>query len=147
MKEIRGDVMQLIEGEFDALCITTNGFVKRNGECVMGRGIALTIKQRFPKVPFKLGTLINERGNHVHVIGKFKHGRLLSFPTKHHWREDSDINLIERSCYELEQFIDERGYTKVLLPRPGCGNGKLKWEHVKPVIERVLSDRVYIATF
>ena len=37
MKEIRGD---LFTQEADTICITTNGFVKANGECVMGRGCA-----------------------------------------------------------------------------------------------------------
>ena len=29
----------------------------------------------------------------------------------------------------------------IILPRPGCGNGKLKWCDVKKVIEPILIDK------
>jgi len=38
MKELRGN---LFHTPCDVICITTNGFVKRNGEAVMGRGCAV----------------------------------------------------------------------------------------------------------
>lgn len=149
MKEIKGDILELMTtGEFQAFCITTNGFVKKNGACVMGRGIALTCRDLFPNLDMKLGRLIRNKGNHVWVLDKYQHGFIISFPVKHNWWEDADIELIKRSCHELMQRIDNATLTKkVLLPRPGCGNGKLKWEDVKPVIEQILDDRVYVATF
>jgi len=34
-----------------------------------------------------------------------------------------------------------------VLPRPGCSNGGLDWEtEVKPVISKILSDRVWVIT-
>lgn len=35
----------------------------------------------------------------------------------------------------------------VLLPRPGCGNGKLQWDFVKREIEDLLDDRVTIVNW
>lgn len=54
-------------GVADALCITTNGCVIK-GECVMGRGIALEAKQRFPGIALHLGRSIQAEGNSTRVI-------------------------------------------------------------------------------
>lgn len=148
MREIRGDIFKLLEtNNFDGFCITTNGFVKSNGECVMGRGIALTCKQMFPNIARNLGSLIRMHGNHVHKLGMYNSSTIFSFPVKHNWWEAADIKLIERSCVELTQMLDKLHLESVLLPRPGCGNGRLNWNDVKPVIAKLLDDRVIVATF
>lgn len=147
MKELRGDIFDIMQNDYDAFCITTNGVVKKNGACVMGRGIAQTCRDRFKGIDHRLGQRILKDGNHVYQLGRYEDGRILSFPVKHKWNEEADIDLIERSCHELNALVDEKGYTKVLLPRPGCGNGKLKWKDVKPVIESILTDKIYVVTF
>ena len=65
MKELKGNMFNI---ECDALCITTNGFVKSNGECVMGRGCAKKIRQYYPNIAFDLGKLVKTEGNKVHLI-------------------------------------------------------------------------------
>lgn len=65
MIEITGD---LFNEPCDAFCITTNGFVKRNGECVMGRGCAKTAADRWFGLTERLGSLIKHRGNNVHML-------------------------------------------------------------------------------
>jgi hypothetical protein len=50
MKEVFGDAFDLIKN-YDSLCITTNGYVKNNGACVMGRGIALTAARKYFMLP------------------------------------------------------------------------------------------------
>lgn len=144
MREIKGDIFELMEtGLYDAFCITTNGFIKKNGECVMGAGIAKACKEKYPSLPLYLGGLITAYGNHCMYLGHF----MFSFPVKHNWFENADPVLIERSCKELMRIINNKGFTDVLLPRPGCGNGKLRYEDVKPILERCLDDRVIVATF
>lgn len=131
--------------------ITTNGDVKTNGACVMGRGCALEACERFPGIDHVLGRMIQGLGNHVHVL---KEG-ILSFPVKHHWRDRADIELIRRSATELRDFCDGRGtgidyrgpFYRILLPRPGCGNGGLNWTDVKPILESILDDRFAVITF
>lgn len=146
MLEVKGNAWDLLK-DYDSLCITTNGFVKKTGDCVMGRGIAYEAKSRIPDIEFHLGNLINQSGNNVYYLGVYKDKPIISFPVKHNWWENADIELIKRSCIQLEQLIDEMGLEKVLLPRPGCGNGKLKWDYVKQEIEPLLSDRVVIVSF
>ncbi len=146
MKEIFGNLWEL---PAEAICITTNGYVKNNGAAVMGRGCALEAKQRYPRLDFHLGSLIRFQGNRVFNMGLLDaDGPLLfTFPVKHHWREKADINLIKKSANQLMTAIEILELENVLLPRPGCGNGQLNWEEVKTVIEPLLDDRVSIVTF
>ena len=44
-------------------CITTNGFVKKNGEAVMGRGCAKEACERYPGLAKQLGEKIIKKGN------------------------------------------------------------------------------------
>ena len=123
--------------------ITTNGFVKRNGECVMGAGCAKEANERFPGLALKLGRYIKQYGNRCFRLGD----GLASFPVKHHWKEQADLELIKKSCGELMAMADKFSWNDVLLPRPGCGNGRLTWEEVKPVISELLDDRVTVIIF
>jgi len=62
MLEAYGNIWDLAP-DYDAVVITTNGYVKKNGEAVMGRGIAKEAKEIFPDLPLKLGKRITEHGN------------------------------------------------------------------------------------
>jgi hypothetical protein len=147
MREIRGELFELIK-QYDGMCVTTNGFVKRNGECVMGAGIAKTIKNMFPEIPYRLGQFIKQYGNNVLYIGDIEQVKpIFSFPVKHAWFEVADIELIKKSCIQLMEVIDDWNLETVLLPRPGCGNGKLNWLEVKEQIAPLLDDRVVVVTW
>lgn len=137
----------------DAKCITTNGFVKKNGEAVMGAGVAKQAKSRYPSLPKHFGSLLKEKGNHVMIIGTevaresdvlHRAFDYVAFPVKHNWWEKADIDLIERSANELVSLTNFMGWREVLLPRPGCNNGKLNWIDVKKVIEPILDDRFMV---
>jgi len=144
MIEIDGNIWNFYKIDKEAyICVTTNGLVKKTGECVMGAGVALEAKNRFNKLPFELGSSINKNGNNVYMFEKY---RIFTYPTKHNWYENSDINLIEKSAHQLLKYINHFNIPRVYLPRPGCGNGKLKWKDVKPVIEKILDDRILIVS-
>lgn len=141
MQEVFGNAIQLAKN-YNILCVTTNGTLRKDGACVMGRGIAKTIKELYPNVPYVLGKLIKQNGNITQHIITTKHNvDLVAFPVKHNWYETADIELIKRSCIQLIKYADGK---TVLLPRPGCGNGKLDWQQVKPIIEKILPDNIYI---
>ncbi len=139
MKEIKGN---LWEEETELLCITTNGFVKKDGSAVMGAGCAKEAKELFPGIEYKLAELINTYGNVVGPIWKDEAGRVIAtFPVKHNWYEDADIELIRRSALQLKEVMDTFRIERVVIPRPGCGNGGLDWEtQVKPVLEEIWTD-------
>ncbi len=145
MKEITGNIW----GYYDKgnwVVITTNGTVKKNGEAVMGRGVALEAKKRFPKFPATLGKFLNSYGNLVFTSNltdeKYEPIRLITFPTKNSPFEKSDMDLIERSAKQLAYVVP--GSMTVYMVRPGCGNGGLDWKDVKPVLEKYLDDRFVV---
>ena len=152
MLEATGDLWILAKGS--PLCITTNGDINSRGRAVMGRGIALEAAQRFPELPRELAKLIAMYGNHVHplfwhpISGLVNLYFLISFPVKDDWREAADPKLILRSAIELVKLADRMllDFLKIYLPRPGCSNGHLKWEDVKPIIEPLLDDRFVVVT-
>jgi hypothetical protein len=140
------------------VCVTTNGCTTAaRGYLVMGAGCAAQAATSYPKLPRILGSLVTTKGNHVYAIDEY---RLFSFPTKEHWKDDSDLLLIERSAQELMAVMDEQDKraaelgtdpnfgldTKVYLPRPGCGLGNLNWEHVRIPLHDILDDRVVAVT-
>ena len=143
MKEIYSDLFQLAKtGQFTHCCITTNGFVKSNGECVMGRGCAKTIADMHPNIPKILGASIKKRGNVPCILHTQDNVKFISFPVKHKWFENADIELIVKSALNVSKRVGLNA--KVLLPRPGCGNGNLNWNVVKKHLEDILDERFFI---
>ena len=53
-----GDMWSVF-GKTDLFCITTNSFIRKDGQLVMGRGIALATKKRVPNIAKMLGDRIN----------------------------------------------------------------------------------------
>lgn len=138
MTEETGDLWAWLDKA--PLAVTTNGTVNRKGECPMPRGCARQARERFPDLPAILGRQLAAYGNHVCELG---HG-LLSFPVEEHWLERPDPRLIARSAAELRAIADERGWTRVVLPRPGCGGGGLEWREVRELLAPHLDDRFLV---
>ena len=143
--EIKGDAFALLASDkYDAACVTTNGITKNNGWAVMGAGVAKSCAQAFPDSPRLLGDLLRANGNMTQVILENADGAVISFPTKNHWRDASDLELIKQSCRQLMQVIEDNGFQRVLLPKPGCANGGLNWADVRAAITPLLDERVVI---
>jgi len=135
-----------LHAEHKWICITTNSFIKRTGELVMGKGTALRAKMLYPDLPLILGYKIKRKGN-VCLVCLEK--RIITFPTKHAWFEPANVVLIEQSCQQLVKIWDflnlNENQGDCYLPRPGCGNGKLDYEsQVKPILEKYLDSRFIV---
>lgn len=113
---------------------------------VMGKGIALQFKERFP-INFK----VYERACKA---GEVKIGKMLvvkentlegekiviNFPTKTDWFKKSQYNYIEEGLKDLVNVIKEYKISSIAIPPLGCGNGGLQWEKVKMMMNSHLSD-------
>ncbi len=112
---------------------------------VMGKGIALQFKKRFPEMyqAYRAACEAGEvRPGHMHVfeqMASLKPRYIINFPTKGDWRSASRMTDIKAGLAALRQEIDKRRIRSIAVPALGCGNGGLDWRDVFPVIESALS--------
>lgn len=137
IQETQGD---LLNADAEALVNTVN--------CVgvMGKGIALQFKRRFPDV-FKEYTTACDRGEvqigrmHVVPTGEIMGPKyVINFPTKRHWRSPSRLEYINEGLQDLRNVLGELGIRSIAIPPLGAGNGGLNWSEVHPLIEEALQD-------
>ncbi len=109
---------------------------------VMGKGIALEFKHRFPEMfeDYRHRCENEEIQPGVLTIYKDREPWVINFPTKRHWRGDSRIEDIEAGLIALVGHIKEWGLHSLALPALGCGHGGLNWSEVRPLIDRYLAD-------
>ncbi len=109
---------------------------------VMGKGVALEFKQRYPAL-FEDYQTRCQRGEvqpGALYMWEDSYVQVLNFPTKRHWREKSEIGDIELGLKCLAMKYQDFGIQSIALPALGCGNGGLDWGIVRPLIERYLGE-------
>jgi hypothetical protein len=138
------------------VCVTTNGFVKRDGSAVMGRGNALAMAQTIPDLPKLLGQFIKKYGNRVGFIYQKSiiafpvkpitgtiHNALPHITQKMKFKETdtipgfwckADLTIIETSMTQLNELIKKFNLKEVYLPVPGVNNGQLKFTEVESIL-------------
>lgn len=120
----------------DAICFTSNGIVKQNGQLVMGAGIAAAFALKWPELPRIFGNMVKAGGNRVYPA-KMGNTNIVSFPTKHDWKSPADLLLIVESAKQLALLSIEMDWKNVATVRPGCSNGQQSWSTVGPLLETV----------
>lgn len=108
---------------------------------VMGKGIALAFRDRFPD-------MYRDYVARCHR-GEVKLGRpylfrsllppwVLNFPTKNHWRSVARLDDIARGLEYLNAHYKEWGIESLAVPPLGCGQGGLEWKIVGKTLYRYL---------
>ena len=136
MQYIKGN---LLDAKTEALVNTVNTVG------VMGKGIALQFKEMFPYnykeylAACKRGDI--SPGKLLTVKDQTLEGQklIINFPTKTEWFKKSQYDYVESGLVDLVKVIEEYEIKSIAIPPLGCGNGGLKWEKVKPLIEKYLS--------
>lgn len=108
---------------------------------VMGKGIALGFKERFPDM-YEDYRKRCEAGE-VKLGEPYLYRRpsppwILNFPTKEHWRSVSRLQDIIQGMEYLAQHYREWGITSLAVPPLGCGEGQLEWQVVGRTLYRYL---------
>ncbi len=116
---------------------------------VMGKGVALEFKRRWPENYKQYKKICNAGELSPGKMFVFDNGDmfseenpryLINFPTKKHWREKSRLSYIEDGLDDFVVQLSKYNIKSVALPPLGCGNGGLPWEEVKSLMELKLSD-------
>lgn len=130
----------LLEAETEALVNTVNTVG------VMGKGIALQFKERFPHnykvyaAACKKGEV--EIGKMLVVKDNSLQGEkwVINFPTKTEWFRKSQYDYVEKGLIDLVKVIREYEITSIAIPPLGSGNGGLQWPKVKSLMGKYLGD-------
>ena len=113
---------------------------------VMGKGIALQFKEKFP---FNFSIYENACKKGLVQVGQMLVTRetslegekiIVNFPTKTEWYRKSQYRFIEEGLKDLDRVIKEYSIESIALPPLGCGHGGLKWDKVKSLIEKYLGN-------
>jgi O-acetyl-ADP-ribose deacetylase (regulator of RNase III) len=103
----------------------------------LGKGLAKTMKERYPEIEWPYKYMCKQfyfESNGLYCY-RLKSGRqILFFPTKTHWRNPSELNLIDRGLQRLTKKYEKMGITSLAVPMLGCGEGGLEWADVYPLI-------------
>jgi len=107
---------------------------------VMGKGIALEFKNRYPQ-------MFNDykaKCDHDNVkpgqpyLWEDDSVQILNFPTKRHWKDNSLLQDVEDGLKYLASSYEQMGIQSIAMPALGCGLGGLKWSEVQPLIVKYL---------
>jgi O-acetyl-ADP-ribose deacetylase (regulator of RNase III) len=137
---IRYTTGNLLDADVDAIVNTVNTVG------VMGKGIALMFKEKFPE-NFKAYAAACRAGR-VRVGRMFITESpaltgprwIVNFPTKQHWRHPSKLAWVEAGLADLRLEIAARGIRSIAIPPLGSGNGGLDWSDVRQAVEAALGD-------
>jgi len=107
----------------------------------LSKGLALQFKLMYPSIEaaYRLACkrhVFAREGLFVHTLDSDK--KIVCLPTKRHWRLPSRLEWVEEGLWRLACNIDTYGITSLAVPALGCGEGKLSWKDVYPLIVQYL---------
>ena len=146
MLVVEGNIWAVARESRSSVIIPTNiGWRDSDGHAVMGRGLAMQAKRRYPALPAWYGDLCRRFKGETGVC---MYHELILFPVKplcvpapwRSWMGPATVSLIARSLSQLVMYspAEPRNF---LLPTVGCGNGGLTLAEVRPLLDKYLGAR------
>lgn len=133
----------LYTSDVDYKCFTSNGVLNSKKDLVMGAGTAKIVKQMYPELPAYFGnTLYEGKFIYDYKTDCYKYGvlinnkyKIIAVQTKYHWKQPSDVKLIEYSMNKLS-ILAKSNPTKLFgCPVPGIGLGRIELKHIEYILE------------
>ncbi len=107
---------------------------------VMGKGLALEFKKRFPDAAKEYFQACAQTENKLEVgnvlVSITGPGPqiIIHFPTKTDWRKPSQLHYIDSGMVMLWDAIRRHNIRSIAIPALGCGLGGLQWKYVRELI-------------
>lgn len=112
---------------------------------VMGAGLALAFKERYPenfdayKKACETKELHLSKSFFFELTSPENPKWIINFPTKQDWRNPSKIAWIRFGLLRLAKELVSRNIKSIAIPKLGCGKGGLEWDEVRPILESKLN--------
>lgn len=124
---------------FDSQCQTIVNPINCVG--VMGKGLALEMKNLYPNMFDKYKEYCEKGFINIGKLWLYKHSDekwILNFPTKIHWKHNSEYDFIEEGMKKFVETYQDKGIKTIAFPLLGCGNGGLDKDIVLQIITKHL---------
>ena len=125
---------------FNSKCQTIVNTVNCVG--VMGKGIALVHKLRYPQMYLEYKEHCKNKlikTGSLWLYTKQENAPwILNFPTKFHWKYPSKIEWIELGLQKFVETYEGKGITSIAFPLLGTHNGGLATDEVKSIMNQYL---------
>jgi len=108
---------------------------------VMGKGIALEFKKRYPGMFSDYQNACKNKElnpGKLHIWSDIVDGTVVNFPTKDHWKGKSKYEYIDSGLDALYEYLQPLGKVSIGIPALGCGLGGLDWE----IVEKKIFDKL-----
>jgi len=109
---------------------------------VMGRGLALDFRLRYPEMYDDYKKLCEEKKVKIgipYVYNGYTNQLILNFPTKVDWKYPSKIEWIEEGLIYFAENYKKNNILSIAFPKLGTDNGGLDWHIVKTLMEKYLN--------
>lgn len=141
LHDMKGNVTLLRGNIFNSKMQTIVNTVNCDG--VMGKGLALAFRLRYPEMYERYRELCRQR---LLTVGKLwlydddsSQRKVLNFPTKDHWKNPSQTAYIKLGLQKFVATYKEHGITSIAFPMLGTNNGGLDKEEMRPLMRGYLS--------
>ncbi len=131
--------LKIITGNiFTTKCQTIVNTVNCVG--VMGAGIALECRLRYPDMYKRYVELCNNKQIHIGLLWIYKSTDkwILNFPTKKHWKYPSKKEYLHSGLDKFVSTYKERGIESIAFPMLGADKGGIPQEESLSIIKRYL---------
>ena len=135
IKQINGNI-------FNSKCQTIVNTINCVG--VMGKGIALVYKLRYPEMFLEYKEHCQKKLLKPGVLWLYTKQEnapwILNFPTKKHWKYPSKIEWIESGLKKFVETYKQKEITSIAFPLLGTHNGGLDTSEVKELMHKYLKN-------